>query len=351
MSITARRLRNQHLTRPAADVEQVVRRLCAVQGQEVKWAFWGIASRTTSASAADVAEAYNEGRILRTHAMRPTWHFVHRDDLRLVHAATAERVHRACTHQYKKRGLEDALRARSARIFAEAVTGGRHITRAEAAEILDESGITASGPVLALLLISAEVDCVLTSGRMRGKQHTWAAFDERVPASDPLTRDEACTELARRWVDGHGPAVVEDLAWWSGMTKLDANRALAACGSKPVHHGGEEWWSNDRRASRKESALLLPIYDEYLIAYRKRDPVKAPLAPEPRPGFFFRNIAVVDGCVAGAWRADQRRQEVHVHVELLAGDAQALHPRFVPAAQRFGAHLGKDITLTVERVA
>jgi hypothetical protein len=83
MDVARQRLRQQFLvgTR-CARPEDVVRSLLAVQSQDYLGAKWAVAQRTRGGEDAAVERAFREGRILRTHVMRPTWHFVTPADIR-----------------------------------------------------------------------------------------------------------------------------------------------------------------------------------------------------------------------------------------------------------------------------
>src|SRR3954453_23695407 len=90
------RLRNQLLTRAGLRrPEDVVSWMGAVQAQEYEPARWGVGLRMRDATLdADVARAFDAGRILRTHVMRPTWHFVTPADIVWLQKLTGARVQR-----------------------------------------------------------------------------------------------------------------------------------------------------------------------------------------------------------------------------------------------------------------
>jgi hypothetical protein len=113
------RLAGQQLReRRAATAEEAVKNLLAVQAQEFPYARWSLAQRTAGATAADVEQAVADGRILRTHILRPTWHFVHRDDLPWLRALSAPRLHQANGGTYRRTGIDDAAASRSAGVLA-----------------------------------------------------------------------------------------------------------------------------------------------------------------------------------------------------------------------------------------
>ena len=235
------RLRVQGLRGPFdASAPEVVRRFVAVQAQEFVPAQWGLAARVPRErrpGAASVAAAIDDGEILRTHVLRPTWHFLHRDDARWVLELSAERVHRANAMYYRRTGLEGADVARAMDLVAAALEGG-HRTRAEIVAALEAGGMPKAGLGFTYVMLHAELERVAISGANAGKQRTYAAFDERVPAAPPRPRDEALAELAARYLAARGPATDRDFAAWSGFTLGDTRQAFADAADRAGARGG-----------------------------------------------------------------------------------------------------------------
>src|SRR5262245_302167 len=214
LDIARTRLRNQRLIgKPFATPEEVVGWLGAVQAQDYAGAKWAVAQRTAGCSDADVEQACRDGRILRTHVLRPTWHLVLPEDIRWMLALSAPRIRAAMAFYDRRLGLTDAVCARSAAALAAALRGGNHLTRGELARVLAAAGIPAAGQRLGHLMVRAEIDGVICSGATRGKQSTYALLDERAPAAKPRGRDDALAELAGRYFASHGPALPQDFAW------------------------------------------------------------------------------------------------------------------------------------------
>ena len=230
LDIAQQRLHNQRLVgAPFARPDEVVRWLGAVQAQEYPGAAWGIAQRTSGLSQPAIDQAFADGTILRTHAMRPTWHFVTPADIRWILALTTPRVHALNASYYRKLELDGSVLARSATVLTNALQGGRHLTRSELTTALEQAGIirpTDDRLRLTYLVMHAELEGLICSGAMRGKQHTYALLDERVPATRTLEREEALAELTRRYFSSHGPATIKDFAWWSGLSTSDVKVGL-----------------------------------------------------------------------------------------------------------------------------
>jgi Winged helix DNA-binding domain len=309
LNITSARLTNQRLsgtrfTKP----EEVVSWMGAVQAQDYPGAKWALALRARRTTDAAIESAFAAGTILRTHVMRPTWHFVAASDIRWMLALTAPRVCAAMAPYNRRLELDASVFRRSQRAIARALAGGVQLTRQEMKAVLERAGVHVGNfQRLVHIVMQAEVDAVICSGAIRGKQFTYALFDERVPASRTLQRDEALAELARRYFTSHGPAQIQDFVWWSGLKVGDARAGLAMVERDLARHviDGKTYWCcpSTRVASRAGAAYLLPLYDEYLIAYRDRsaalDSVRWKRVVSRDP---FSAGIVVGGRVVGGWK-------------------------------------------------
>ena len=316
------RLRNQLLVEsPRRKAEQVVSWLCAMQAQDYPAAKWAIGSRAPGLQDGDVEQAFNDGLILRTHVLRPTWHFVAPADIRWLLKLSAPRIHAANAYYYRQSDLDAKTFAKSCAMIHRTLEGGTSLTRAELAVYLKRARIPADGLKLAYVMMHAELEGVICSGPRRGKQFTYALLDERVPKGKELARDEALAELAKRYFTSHGPATVRDFAWWSGLTITDAQKAAASAGSLEFSSiGGTVHWSakgGNATPFKSAGALLLPNYDEYLIAYKDRAPfIDAARAANivARSNGAFANHLVLDGRLAGSWSRTCKANTVLVEI-------------------------------------
>ena len=307
------RLRLQHqalIGLPRARPEDVVEALLAVQSQDYAGAKWAVAQRTRNADDAAVDRAFQSGRILRTHVLRPTWHFVTPADIRWLLELTAPRVHAFNAYYYRQHGVDAAVAKRARTRIEKALSRGDHLTREELARAIDPNDAALTGDRLALLIMHAELEAVITSGPMRGKRHTYALLDERAPRAERLPRDEALARLALRYVSGHGPAQARDLAWWSGLTVADATRGLAANqrALERADLGGKTYWFAPVKPVRKATTPvvhLLPNYDELLIAFKDRT-FAFDQRVTPAAGILAAHYVTVDGRIVGGYRRTLR---------------------------------------------
>ncbi len=315
--VAAERLLRHRLTKPgSADAADAVGWFGAVQAQDYGAATWALALRMRGAvTGADVDRAFNEGRILRTHLLRPTWHFVVAADIGWLLELTAPRVHQALAFGRRYFGLSDALHRRAARTIERALERDECLTRTELAVHLRRSGMPAAGVPLAFLTIYAELEGIICSGPRRGKQFTYMLLPRRAPRAVRYSREEALAELTRRYFRSHGPATVRDFAWWSGLTTADAKRGLAIVRARSEAIDGLTYWTVGPRRTVTDSrdvVHLLPVYDEYLVAYRDLEAV-----PRGKTVWGVLPQAVVcGGQVVGTWKATRQPTTPKVAVTL-----------------------------------
>ena len=309
MDIARQRLRNQHLARPQFDKpSDVVAWLGAVQAQDYLGALWALGLRTTAANQGDIERAIADRTIVRTWPLRGTLHFVAPGDVRWMLKYLASRVVARSALRQKQLELDEAVIARSTKLFVGALEGGRQLTRGAMYALLEAARIsTGSGRGLHILWRIAH-DGVICFGTRQGRQHTFTLLDEWVPRAARMPeRDEALAELARRYFTSRGPATLHDFGWWSGLSSADARSALEMARPHLLQariDGQLYWLSWSSSATAKGSrSFLLPAFDEYTVAYRDRSAV---VAAKYATNALSPTI-VIDGQVVGTWtRAFQK---------------------------------------------
>jgi hypothetical protein len=371
--IAGRRLLQQRITHAGLRrPENVVGWLGAMQAQEYEPAKWAIGLRLAGEPLeADVERAFETGRILRTHVLRPTWHFVAATDIRWLLALTGPRVQRVIANYLRRLELDSRTLSRGIDVIGRALGEREHLTRRELGEELRVASLPMSGLRLALLMMHAELEAIVCSGPRRHRQHTYALLANRAPRAVRLTRDEALATLCRRFFTSHGPATITDFRWWSGLTVADAKRGLAMNHSHAVEIDGLTYWTIDQPALDAEASRtprtsgasrtsstsrtsrphvhLLPIYDEYLVAYRDR--VAVPHLPTGGGPMSrnFQHALVINGQVAGTWRAAQTGDTVELRAipcrRLSSGERDAL----ARTARRYERFLGTTVDVRCSR--
>ena len=357
-SIAARRLRAQHLTgKPLASPVEAVRALTAVQSQDFGAGKWALGLRTRGVTRArsvteeTIDRLFDEGAILRTHVLRPTWHFVLPEDIHWMLMLTGPRITRSLAGRHRELELDAKVIARAGAAFTAALAGGHSLTRQELGSVLRKARISPEGQRLPHLLSHAELDRLITSGPRRGKLHTYALLEERAPKARRLERAEAVAELTLRYFRSHGPAQLQDFTWWSGLTLGDARHGIAAAGPALEHQAieGKEYWFDAKAGHAHDAsggAHLLPNFDEYTVAYRDRTEVMH-AGRLHEPAFALSNVVLVDGRIRGSWRRRVGRNGVSVEVRALDRFDPADTAALDAAGRRFGAYLERPVHLSV----
>jgi hypothetical protein len=353
--IGRQRLINQGLVKPTLKAaSEIVERLGAVQAQDYGASKWGIAQRSNGLTDTRIEKEIDDGMIVRTHILRPTWHFVAAADIGWMLALSAPRVHAANAYWYRWLEVDDAVASRSRTALAKALRDGKQLTRAELGMVLTRARIRVKSPQrLACIVMRAELDGVICNGARRGKQSTYALLEERVPRPAVLEREGALFELARRYFTTRGPATVDDFAWWSGLTKADAKKGAEAAATHLEHEsidGRSYWFPAAERSTRISAPLahLLPNYDEYFIGLKDRSAFNTRLKAsgvKPRIDALSGHILIVNGQIVGGWRRTLSGRRVVVEPKSLIRLREAERRAVGVAARKFGRFLALPVEI------
>jgi hypothetical protein len=348
------RLRNQKITSAGSLIPaELVAWLGAVQSQDFAAAKWALGLRLKDITDKEIEAAFNRGDILRTHLMRPTWHFVAPQDIRWLLKLTAPRVISIMNNYSKKLGMDEPLFRRGNKLMAKALQGGEHLTRAEMEVILNKAKMIDGDYHMMHLLMRAELDGVICSGPRRGKQFTYALLDERVPQTKQMEREDALAELVLRYFMSHGPATIPDFVWWSGLTTTDAKAGLEMIKSKleqETINGQAYWFSKSLQYAKEKpgSIQLLPAFDEYTVAYKDRHLLvdSGKVESIPAPAMLLSNTIVVDGNVVGTWKRTIKTGSVELSVNYFHNVNNSKKQAITKAAERYGEFLGLPAVIT-----
>jgi hypothetical protein len=299
------RVQNQQLadTKIKSAVE-MVEWLGAVQGQEYAQTKWGLGLRLPHLSDNDIENELNEGKILRTHLLRPTWHFVSVKDIRWLLKLTAPRVHTANAYMYRQLALDGRIFNRCNNILIKTLQGGNQLTRGDINEEFKKYKIIAKGHRLSYIMMNAELEGIICSGARQGNKFTYALLDERVQHKKSLGKDEALTELTTRYFNSRNPATVKDFATWSGLTITDCKKGIEMIKpllKKEVIEQQEYFFNPNISLSDKQAnkIYLLPIYDEFIMGYKDRSAI---MTLGNNASFRYDCMIVFDGRVIGTWK-------------------------------------------------
>lgn len=352
-TIANRRLHSQYiLGAQPDDVVDVVRHLCAVQGQDYLYSLWALGLRTDGSTETSIEAALAERRIIRTWPLRGTVHYVTAADARWMVKLSAERVLQAGGVHLRRFELDEKALGESRRVIVAALQENQPLARKDLNERLNASGISTKDNRGYHILLYHALRGLIGLGPRVGKQQSVILIDEWLPPPRELMRDEALAELTLRYFASRGPATLKDFAWWSGLATADARAGLDAVSSRLTREtvGGVEYWSASNFAAddhQSPIAQLLPFVDEYLVAYEDRSAVIPAEyhAMVPSGNVIFNAPVLIDGQVVGAWTRKLTARNVHVSLEWFRPLSAAESTAVEAAAAQLGAFLGLPVEL------
>jgi len=313
------RLQNQHISANSLTTpEHLVSYMVAMQSQVYSMAKWAIGLRLPNCTEKEVDHAFDAGRILRTHVLRPTWHFVSPSDIRWLLKLTGPRVQAFNSTYYVKHEVDNKLFKKSNDVLIKMLRDRKHLTRNALQAALEKSKIKATGIRLAFIMMQAELDGIVCSGARDGKQFTYALIDERVPPAKEINREESLFLLAQKYFRTRGPATANDFAWWSGLTVKDCKDAITMLGKEVTSatiNKKEFYYMPAEIAKSKieQRTFYMPDYDEYGIAYKDRSGIFGEKVSEKsHASLGYPHVLVVDGVIAGTWKIDKSERNVKV---------------------------------------
>jgi hypothetical protein len=348
------RLTNQGLSQPRAGTpEEVVFSLGAVQSQDYPGAKWALAQRLEHTTDASIGQAFTEGKILRTHVLRPTWHFVHPRDISWMLELTGPRVSKMMGSYNKQLELNESVFTRSHKAITELLRKQKIVTREEIKHSLKEVGIETNVQRLAHLVMQAELDRIIISGPKRGSQFTYMLFSERVPETSKLSADEALAELTKRYFTSHGPSQIRDFVWWSGLTVADVKKGLEINKKFLVSAEVDEkiyYFSPNSPTSLTFPTVihLLPNYDEYTIAYKDRSTFYSPssgIKIYSMGALTYPHVILYKGKVIGTWRREVKKNMIVIRPKFAEKPHKKVMDEFGKTIIKYEAFVGLEVNV------
>lgn len=341
--IAQQRLISQQLAgTPIQSAAEMVEWLGAVQGQEYAYTKWGLGLRLPRLSDSDIENQLNEGRILRTHLLRPTWHFVSASDIYWLLKLTAPRIHQANAYMYRQLELDNKVFDRCNAIVLETLQGGKQLPREVINKEFRKHNILAKGHRLSYIMMNAELEGIICSGARQGNQFTYALLGERVKHKRTLEKDESLAELTARYFKSRGPATIKDFATWSGLTISDCRRGIEMIRPlllKRIVGQQEYFFSPDTHLHDLQPGKihLLPVYDEFVMGYKDRS---AMMTLKNNSPLRYDCMILSGGQVTGTWKRTVLRNSIDLEYDTFKPvQAKALDE----AVNRFGEFINMEV--------
>ena len=344
--ITTQRLLHQQLIKTSfKQPHEIVSWFGAMQSQDYASSKWGIGARLPGLQEGSVDKALLDRSIIRTTAFRGTLHLVAASDLRWMLQLVAPAVKTRMAGMNRNLGLDERQFGKTGRIIAGAMQGGNHLTRKELAALMQDNGVNTAESRMNHIIYRAAVDGLICNGPMRGKQFTYTLLDEWSPGVAEQDRETSLAALAQRYFTSHGPATVPDFAQWSGLTLTDAKAGLEAASEQlqaREMNGAIYWMAPGKRSTARDTALLLPAFDEYFIGYKDRSTVidMQHAKKVMTVNGIFNPIMVRNGQVIGAWKRTLKKDTVSIITGPFKPLTKAGLKAFERAAQQYADFLG-----------
>jgi len=344
------RLANQQIvgSKPKTEKE-VVSWLGAVQAQDFPMSKWAVGIRLPGSTEKSVEAAIDSGEIIRTHVLRPTWHFVASEDIYWMLELSAPQIKTASRSRDNELELTEEVFLRCNKLLENWLRDGNFLSREELIKLLAYAGFENDNNRAWHILMRAEIDGIICSGPTKAGKPTYALLTERVPEKKLLQREEAATELARRYFTSHGPATIMDFAWWSGLPVKECRQAIEAIKTDFVAEivDGETFWFHptDSISNREnEKIYLLPAYDEFIISYKNRT---ATLTFENHlkavsSNGVFRPVIVYKGHVIGIWKRTFKAGKVILKTEYFGSPAKTIQKKVEKQFEKYAQFLGEN---------
>lgn len=353
-TIPATRLHNQLISLlKYKKPHDVVAWLGAVQAQDYLGSLWAIALRTNNATEKDIEQAIIRKEIIRTWPMRGTLHFVAAEDIKWMLALMTPRVLRNSAFRRKNLEIDDEVLEKSKRLCIKALQGGKQLTRLAMYQVLEAGGIHTSGQRgLHIFGHLAQIG-VLCFGVREGKQPTLTLLDEWAPHAKSLPKDEAVATLVYRYFTSHGPATVQDLMWWSGLTTSEIKEGIAMNSSKlasETMNNKTYWFSKDipNIQSDNDAVYLLPAFDEYVVSYKDRSDVLQTIHKQhinPGNNGMLSPTIVSNGQVIGTWKRNIKTKEVALILSPFAKLTHEEKMKIQNTTKRYSEFLNLPVTI------
>ena len=339
------RMLNQQLLSPVYErTEDIVAWHGAMQAQDYNYFRWAIGIRQRTPQLVRLQEAFAKAELLRLHLLRCTVQVVSQTDIGWLLPLCKERNLRTLQSWYKSINVSfsETHFEEITRAMQELLAGGKSLPKRAIAEKLTSLGFLLDDRLLTSLLVRSEIEGLLCSGEMQGREATWALLSERVPAICPLTPDEALKQLAIKYFRSHSPASLEDFVWWSGLPKTQCKKALTLIANEIEETKVEEetmylYHNTLDCPDYARKVLLLPPYDEYLIGYKSRWVAleKKHTAKAHNNFGIFKPVILHEGRVVGNWKASIDKQAANLITELFAEKSKVKQQSLQDAINQF----------------
>lgn len=357
--ITRLRLNNHQIsatncTTPA----EVAGWLGAVQAQDYAHSKWALGQRLPGSTDAEIEQALNDKKIIRTWALRGTLHLMATPDARWILDLIAPGMITRNTTYYKKFDLNESNFPKIREAIIRILEGGKQLTREALFAQLEQQGIATQDLRGSHILYRAALERTICLGALSGKQPTYTLLDEWAPHFPVKPYEEALAEFTLRYFKSHGPATVSDFCNWSGFTQTAAKKGLELIQSSLVHataNGQVYWMPEILPSTGKElsEVYLLAGFDEYLLGYKDRSVILDAANQKEVVSFngIFKPTVIIEGRVAGIWSRSFKKDEVLIETQPYMVWNESHRTAIAAKANEYARFMGKPVAIVQNQVS
>lgn len=349
--VNIRLISQQISTTKFKSVKDLVHWMGAIQAQDYAMAKWALGVRLSGMNEEHIIKAINKGEILRTHILRPTWHFVSADDIHWMLDLTAPNIKPSLKLRHKQLELTDTVLKKSNTIIEKALSNNVYLTREQLVHEFSKAKIATSDNRTSHLLLNAELEGLVCSGPIVDKKQTYALLEKRVAKTRPLKKDDALAKLAQKYFWSHCPATIQDFTWWSGLPNKDARNALEMVKSSLISEivNGQTYWlpNSISLTEKNKSMYLLPAFDEFIISYKDRSAVLKTehYSKSISSNGIFKPVIILNGQVIGLWKRETKKDKIIIETDFFQPPTKITMNLLQKAAETFGSFSGKEVEL------
>ena len=313
----------------------------AMQSQSLDLAKWAIGVRLETKTVKHVEEALNTGKIIRTHILRPTWHFVSAEDIHWMFDLSNPRLKPVYISYCKTVGVDEAMISHAIPVLEKILSGGKHLSKPEIGALLQAEKIITDTRLLGLIISRAEMEGILCNGKIQGRTQTFTLLDEWAVRKETISKEEALERLARRFFTSHGPATIQDFCWWSGLSLTECKHAIEMIKKDFICETINDrvfWMKNDIQTPppNNTSALLLPPFDEFVVSYKDRSELihETHYSKVMTKNGLFSPTVMLNGEIVGSWKKTMKKSIPQIELAFFKKTPQKTQVLFNPEIKR-----------------
>lgn len=345
--IRLQRIQNQHIgSNRLKTPNELANHMGAIQAQDLASAKWAMAIRLPGIAMEAIETSINACEIVRTHILRPTWHIVSATDYFPLLKLTAPNIIKSLKSRHQSLELDEKFFNKSTPLLEQMLSNETHLTRFDITNKIADVIPHMDSARINHLLLRAELDGIICSGKIQNGQHTFALTSERLPPPGIFDKEGTMKMLAQKYFASHGPATIADYNWWSGLPMVDCRKSVDMIKSQldSITIDSKELWflkgTGNVEVESSELVYLLPAFDEFLISYKDRSLVITSEAHKKAVSIngVFRPVIVYKGKVIGIWSRALKKDKLQITTHFFAPQSSKVHKLVSRASEKFAGY-------------